>query len=152
MVQTNPLCRLDKPNNAGERQVEAVTKRFDDILSKLDILQQRVNIQAQNTGVQLSSELKQKLSYNFVIHASPDSPPWSLAMVLPLLSATSPTFISTHVHSSVTSKPSLVLNTDCSRSQCPVKLTLIYKDVKRTSTIIAPGKIIFGESNLMRLL
>merc|ERR1711902_401343 len=31
MVQKNPLCRLEKSNDPSERQVEAVSKRFDKI-------------------------------------------------------------------------------------------------------------------------
>ena len=46
MVQNNPLCRLDKSNDAVERQVDVANRRFDKILDKLDILQQRVNIAA----------------------------------------------------------------------------------------------------------
>merc|ERR1712013_549030 len=39
MVQTNPLCRLDKPNSNIERQVEVVSNRWNKILSRLEILQ-----------------------------------------------------------------------------------------------------------------
>jgi len=161
MVQSNPLCRLDKSNTQSGRQVEAVNKRFDNILDRLDILQQRVNIAANHFNIDLSTcslSTKQNLSQNqnIVIQTPPTTPLHALKLMIPLLSASSPCYVSTHVHSSVagaSTTPAFEINTErLSRSNCPLKMTIIYKDVDCTTTIIAPGRKIFGEVNLMRYL
>ena len=152
MVQKKPLCRLEKSNDPSERQVEAVSKRFDKILDKLDILQQRVNIAASKNNVDLSQSVTSRRSSSLVIHAHPSQPPHSLSLILPHLTSC---FVSTHIHSSVTSvtKPSLILNTvNKSRSECDLKITLIYMDVPQTRTILSPTRSILGEVNLMRYL
>ena len=154
MVQKNPLCRLDKSNDPSERQVEAVSKRFDKILDKLDILQQRVNIVASKNNVTLSQSVTSTRSSpsSLVIHANPSQPPHCLSLILPHLTSC---YVSTHIHSSVTNntKPSLILNTvNKSRSDCDLKITLIYMDVPQTRTILSPTRSILGEVNLMRYL
>ena len=57
-------------------------------------------------------------------------------------------------HSSASnSKPSLILNTPTlSRKDCPVKITLIYKDIPEVTTILTPTKKLLGEISLARYL
>ena len=120
MVQSNPLCRLDKSNTQSGRQVEAVNKRFDNILDRLDILQQRVNIAANHFNIDLSTcslSTKQNLSQNqnIVIQTPPTTPLHALKLMIPLLSASSPCYVSTHVHSSVagaSTTPAFEINTE----------------------------------------
>ena len=160
MVQNNPLCRLDKSNDAVERQVDVADKRFDKILEKLDIIQQRVNIAAGNNNVALSTTISSSNSSdvirNVVIHAPASLPPYSLALLLPSLSSSGPCYVSTHIHSSASSsnsKPSLILNTPTlSRKDCPIKITLIYKDIPEVTTILTPTKSLLGEASLARYL
>merc|ERR1711862_1024005 len=158
MVQNNPLCRLDKSNDPVERQVDVAHRRFDKILAKLDILQQRVNIAAGNNNVSLSTTINSSNSSgvieNIVIHAPVSQPPYSLALLLPSLTSSGPCYVSTHIHSSASnSKPSLILNTPTlSRKDCPIKITLIYKDISEVTTILSPTKKLLGEVSLARYL
>ena len=159
MVQNNPLCRLDKSNDAAERQVDVASRRFDKILEKLDILQQRVNIAAGNNNVSLSTTINSSSNSsgvikNIVIHAPASQPPHSLALLLPFLTSSGPCYVSTHIHSSASNiKPSLVLNTPTlSRKDCPIKITLIYKDTPEVTTILTPTKKLLGEVSLARYL
>ena len=158
MVQNNPLCRLDKSNDPAERQVDVANRRFDKILEKLDILQQRVNIAAGNNNVALSTTINSSSNSdvirNIVIHAPASQPPHSLAFLLPFLSSTGPCYVSTHIHSSASnSKPTLILNTPTlSRKDCPIKITLIYKDIPEVTTILTPTKKLLGEVSLARYL
>ena len=158
MVQNNPLCRLDKSNDPVERQVDVAHRRFDQILAKLDILQQRVNIAAGNNNVSLSTKIHSSNSSgvikNIIIHAPASQPPHSLALLLPSLTSSGPCYVSTHIHSSASnSKPSLILNTPTlSRKDCPIKITLIYKDISEVTTILSPTKKLLGEVSLARYL
>ena len=154
MVQTNPLCRLDKSNDARERRVEAVSRRWDRILDKLDILQQRVNIAAMTHGVTMSrTAVSADNNVNIAIHAPVSKPPYCLQL-LTALCPEALVFFSTHLHSSVSSSSrSLVLNThDKSRTECSLKITLIYKDIKQLTTFITPSKGVQGEVTLLRYL
>ena len=153
MVQTNPLCRLDKPNTNMERQVDVVSKRWDKIASRLEILQKRVSAAA--GGLTLSSQIRptSSLPSSLVVHCPVAQPPYSLTLLIPLLSKHTPVFTTTHTHSSVNQKCPLILpSTSLNRSQCPVKLTLIYSAVDQTKLVLSSTKSILGEVNLLRYL
>ena len=130
--------------------------RWDNILSSLATMEKRVALAAEASGTSLSSSVSAgsaSAATSLVIQAPASQPPLALALLLPLLSSSSPCYISTHVHSSVTSAPSLVLNTPhLSRSQCGLRLTLIYKDVSDTATILSPATTVLGEVTLLRHL
>merc|ERR1712183_102957 len=104
MVQTNPLCRLDKPNTNMERQVEAVSSRWDKILSRLEILQRRVGLAAGGLTLQTEVTPVQTLPTSLVVHSPVTQPPYSLALIIPLLASHTPVFTTTHQHSSVDSR------------------------------------------------
>jgi len=62
-------------------------------------------------------------------------------------------FTSTHQHSSVdTVGPPVLPNTTLNRSQCSLKLTLIYTAVDQTQLVFSSTKIILGEANLLRYI
>jgi len=154
MVQTNPLCRLDKPNTCTERLVEAVSRRWDKISSRLEILQRRVAMTAPQS-MTLSTEVisAQRLPNSLVVHSPVTVPPYSLAMLVPLLARHTKVFTSTHQHSSVdTVGPPVLPNTTLNRSQCSLKLTLIYTAVDQTQLVFSSTKIILGEANLLRYI
>ena len=155
MVRKNPLCRLDQSSDAAERQVTGLSKRFDRIQERLEILQQRVNICAKSNSVEISStqQVPSMSQRSLVIQCPPSRPPLSLEYLLPLLS--SPLHLTTHLHSSLSScqAPALVLNTpNMSRAQAKLRLSLIYKDVDQTTLLVSPGRQIRGEANLLRYL
>ena len=131
--------------------------RWDNILSSLATMEKRVALAAEASGTSLSASVSAasaSAATSLVIQAPASQPPLALALLLPLLSSSSPCYISTHVHSSVASSaPSLVLNTPhLSRSQCGLRLTLIYKDVSDTATILSPATTVLGEVTLLRHL
>eukprot|EP00092_Neocalanus_flemingeri_P038732 GFUD01042174.1.p1 GENE.GFUD01042174.1~~GFUD01042174.1.p1 ORF type:complete len:752 (-),score=236.91 GFUD01042174.1:30-2204(-) len=153
MVQTNPLCRLDKPNTNTDRQVDVVSKRWDKITARLEILQQRVSAAA--GGLTLSTEVRpvSNLPTGLVVHCPVTQPPYSLTLLTPLLSKHTPVFTSTHTHSSVDQKcPTIFPPTALNRSQCPLKLTLIFSSVDQTKLVLSSTKSILGEANLLRYL
>ena len=120
-------------------------------------MEKRVALAAEASGTSLSSTVSaasaSAASSSLVIQAPASQPPLALALLLPLLSSSAPCYISTHVHSSVTSAPSLVLNTPhLSRSQCGLRITLIYSDVSDTATILSPATTVLGEVTLLRPL
>jgi len=153
MVQTNPLCRLDKPNTNMERQLDVVNKRWDKIGARLEILQKRVIAAAGD--ITLSTEIKPvtTLPSSLVVHSPVTQPPFSLTLITPLLSKHTPVFTSTHNHSSVDKNgPSVLPTTTLRRSQCPLKLTLIYSAVDQTKLVLSSTKSILGEANLLRYI
>jgi len=153
MVQTNPLCRLDKPNTSIERQVDVVSKRWDKISARLATLQKRVDIAAGD--LTLTTEVKPVASMpsSLVVHSPVAQPPFSLTLITPLLSKQTPVFTSTHSHSSVDKAgPSVLPTTTLNRSQCPLKLTLIYSAVDQTKLVLSSTKSILGEANLLRYI
>jgi len=153
MVQTNPLCRLDKPNTNMERQVEVVSNRWDKITARLEILKKRVAAAAGD--VSLSTEMKSssKLPSSLVVHSPVSQPPYSLGLLLPLLAKQSPVFTTTHAHSSIKEKcPSILPNATLNRSQCPYKLALIFSSVDQTKLALGSNKFIIGEANLLRYI
>ena len=159
MVRRNPLCRLDKSNDAVERQVSGLSTRFDKIQQRLDVLQQRVHICADKRGVELSSAVQAPSGSesSLVVQCPPSQPPLSLELLLPLLSSHCPVHVTTHLHSSLPPStspvPAFVVNTDkLSRSQAQVKITLIYKAVEQTTLILSPGSQLRGEANILRYL
>jgi len=153
MVQTNPLCRLDKPNTSTERQVEAVSKRWDKISSRLEILQRRIVLAAGDMTLTQEVNHSQKLPTSLVIHSPATQPPYSLSLIIPLLSNHTPVFTTTHQHSSIDTRgPSILPTTNLSRSKCPLKLTLIYAAVDQTKLVLGSNKHILGEANLLRYI
>merc|ERR1711892_239178 len=147
MVQTNPLCRLDKPNTKIERQVDVVSKRWDKISARLAILQKRVAIAAGDltlsTEVKPVSSMPASMPASLVVHSPVTQPPFSLTLITPLLSKQTPVFTSTHNHSSVDKTgPSVLPTTTLNRSQCPLKLTLIYSAVDQTKLVLSSTKSI----------
>jgi len=153
MVQTNPLCRLDKPNTNTERQVEAVSSRWDKILSRLEILQRRVGLAAGGLTLQTEVTPVQTLPTSLVVHSPVTQPPYSLALIIPLLASHTPVFTTTHQHSSVDSRgPTILPTSSASRSQCPLKITLIYSAVDETKLVLSSNKHILGEANLLRYI
>ena len=120
-------------------------------------MEKRVALAAEASGTSLRSTVSAgsaSAASSLVIQAPASQPPLALALLLPLLSSSAPCYISTHVHSSVaSSKPSLVLNTPhLSRSQCGLRITLIYSDVSDTATILSPATTVLGEVTLLRHL
>jgi len=153
MVQTNPLCRLDKPNTKVERQLDVVSKRWDKIASRLEILKKRVG--AAGAGLTLSSEVipSSTLPTSLVIHCPVTQPPFSLSIITPLLSKHTPVFTTTHTHSSVTQKcPAVLPPSSLNRSQCPIKLTVIFSSVDQTKLVFSATKCIIGEANILRYI
>ena len=120
-------------------------------------MEKRVALAAEASGTSLRSTVSAgsaSAASSLVIQAPASQPPLALALLLPLLSSSAPCYISTHVHSSVASSaPSLVLNTPhLSRSQCGLRITLIYSDVSDTATILSPATTVLGEVTLLRHL
>ena len=153
MVQANPLCRLDKPNSNIERQVEVVSNRWNRILSRLEILQRRVGLAAGGITLQTEVTPVQTIPSSLVIHCPVSRPPYALALITPLLSSHTPVFTTTHQHSSVDAKgPTILQTTSATRSQCPLKLTLIYTAVDETKLVLSSNKYIQGEANLLRYI
>ena len=158
MVRRNPLCRLDQSTDGVERQVNLLSKRFDKMLSRLEILQQRVNICAESSSVEISScaqTASESPSSSLVVHCPVSRPPLSLEYVLPLLSQHCPLYISTHLHSSVSSSSPAALSLktpSVGRSEARLRMTIIYTEVQQTTLIVTPGKQIQSEANLLRYL
>jgi len=154
MVNRNPICRIDKSGDAEERLVQMLNKRYDKIEDKLEFLAKKFKSLGFNARTSAGQTNSSPTSYStdLVLRAHPDRPPYSLSVLLGLLSKQFKVATSTFTHSSV-NKPGCVRlpETDVSRWSADLRLTLIYTDVNET-TLVAGSTQIQGEGNLCRHL
>merc|ERR1712088_1185234 len=113
MVQSNPLCRLETADTAEERRVAALSKRWDAISSRVEVLRRRVEQMVRPMPMEGSGSgnaNRTKAAGDLVIHCPPSSPPLSLAALLPVIrKEVGDVFTSHHCHSSVTNSTNLRL-------------------------------------------
>lgn len=157
MVQTNPFCRLDKPNTAEERRMAALTTRWDRISSRLAVLQKRVEVMGGGGGSPVCGVTAGKAgsgSGELVVHCPASTPPHSLAIVLPTLTRMlGSVHTTTHLHSSLEKSPGKHILPPCKveRGQAKLKITLIYTNTPQSKLMVGRTGIV-GEANILRYL
>jgi len=153
MVNKNPLCRLEKPNTNDERRLDAVDRRWNKITQSLEILKKRVESLSSQKGVAITTSLQKKIPSSLVIQCPVGNPPYSLSLILPLIDKVIPVHYSIHQHSSILKTGPAFLPTPYRRrSQCPLKITIIYTSVEYTRTVLEGDRYLLGEANLLRLI
>jgi len=162
MVQSNPLCRLETADTAEERRVAALSKRWDAISSRVEVLRRRVEQMVGPMPMEGSGSgnaNRTKAAGDLVIHCPPSSPPLSLAALLPVIrKEVGDVFTSHHCHSSVTNSTNLnavkKLFPACAveRNKAKLKLTVIQTDSNTLRLALGGGGGILGEGNLLRYL
>ena len=81
------------------------------------------------------------------------NPPYSLSLILPLIDKVIPVHYSIHQHSTILKTGPAFLPTPYRRrSQCPLKITIIYTSVEHTRTVLEGDRYLLGEANLLRLI
>jgi len=158
MVQTNPFCRLDKPNTADERRMAALNSRWDRITSRLAVLQKRVESMGGGTlvmpGSGTYSGKSESGSGNLVVHCPVVTPPHSLSILLPILTRKfGPVYTTTHIHSSIEKSPGKSILPPCKieRSEAKLKITLIYTSTPQSKLMLGRTGIL-GEANILRYI
>jgi len=155
MVKKNPICRIDKAGDPDDRRIQMLNKRFDKIEEKLEFLQKKMKyfgVKSTGSSNGLTSAGSTGTSVDIVVKSNPSRPPRTLGTMLKLMKKVYKVSTSTHTHSSVDKPGSFVLpETEVSRSEADVRLTLIYADVDNTT--LTNGQVfIKGEENVLRYL
>jgi len=146
----------DNQDTTMDDPVEALEKRQEDILNRLNHLQIRVN--------DIRGGAKPEAAVEIAIQASPLQPPYSLPLALQVLGKKHGLRVhsTTHVHSSFTKPlPNKLVgfleagSNHQNRSDADVKIALIWKEVGAdpVCTIgLLPSDCVRGEVNLLRFL
>nr|CAD7407240.1 unnamed protein product [Timema poppensis] len=96
MVYDSPICRLDKHETNLEELAKELEKRWDEIIAKLEALRSELTIlQPQNKTEERNEEIR------IVIFANPVHPPYSVLVLLKLLSQSYNVSSTSHLHSSI---------------------------------------------------
>jgi len=156
MVKRNPICRIDKAGGPSERQIQALSRRYDRIDSRLEFIQQKLAALGGSVpraaAKSSSPAAADGSSKQLVIRAHPDRPPYGVSKLLSLVQKHFKLYTCTHTHSSVKKPGPLLLQEEgVSRGEAEVCLNLIYTDVDAT-TLIVGSTTIKGEGNVLRYL
>nr|CAD7572131.1 unnamed protein product [Timema californicum] len=96
MVYDSPICRLDKHETNLEELAKELEKRWDEIIAKLEALRSELTfLQPQNKTEERNEEIR------MVIFANPVHPPYSVLVLLKLLSQSYNVSSTSHLHSSI---------------------------------------------------
>jgi len=156
-------------SSAGAGYMDALEKRQDSILARLGQLKDQVSAYKQSIGLGPIPDVKPATNAkgsgciaDIVIKASPSRPPHSLPTALAVLQSNGyAVFMSTHIHSSVTTGANKLKAflpptvSGLSRSLADVRVTFIWAEVSgECELIVSPltQSVIKGEVNILRYL
>nr|CAD7459578.1 unnamed protein product [Timema tahoe] len=154
MVYDSPICRLDKHETNLEELAKELEKRWDEINAKLEALRSELTILQPRKKIEERNE-----EIRIVIFANPVHPPYSVLVLLKLLSQSYNVSSTSHLHSSIDKiQPELLhFTNEMNGNEHSVNLTvsLIWKNHKIYPVLIVSPIShceVVGEINVARYL
>ena len=151
--------------NIAENRWNEIENKLENLSSRVSSLRLQLGLTPANESVTKSRGGEKAILKDFVIQASPDSPPYSVQFFLLALSQIYPIYTSVHVHSSLTKdipydlkdflevqKENTISNCN-DRNTCTYGITIIWKAMGKDPVLIVnPTGRVEGEVNIIRYL